>query len=117
MDYFIIGERELVLAFALIGVKGAAVVNQKEALEAFSRATGTPCGSQSSLQNIVFPGMQLPKILIITEDVSVWLEDELQSWQMSGKYPLVVEIPGLHGHISGKKTLTDAIREAVGIHI
>ena len=40
MKYFVIGERELVLAFALVGVKGVTAVNREEALEAFRRVTG-----------------------------------------------------------------------------
>ncbi len=57
------------------------------------------------------------KVLILTEDVAVMLEDEVLEWQMKGDYPLIVEIPGLQGHLEGKKTLTDAIREAIGIHV
>jgi len=36
---------------------------------------------------------------------------------MSAEYPLIVEIPGLHGHLPGRKTLTDSIREAIGIRV
>jgi len=28
-----------------------------------------------------------------------------------------VEIPGIEGHLKGRKTLTDAIREAIGIQV
>jgi V/A-type H+-transporting ATPase subunit F len=45
------------------------------------------------------------------------IEDEVLEWQKGGQYPLIVEIPGLHGHLEGKKSLTDAIREAIGIHV
>jgi V/A-type H+-transporting ATPase subunit F len=38
-------------------------------------------------------------------------------WQMSGRYPLLVEIPGMLGKLPGKKTLVDAIREAIGIQV
>lgn len=40
MDYFVIGERELVLGFKLAGVQGAYVSNRNEALEAFCKVTG-----------------------------------------------------------------------------
>ena len=53
----------------------------------------------------------------MTEDVSAWLEDEISDWQMKGNYPLIVEVPGLHGHLEGRKSLTDRIRESVGINI
>jgi V/A-type H+-transporting ATPase subunit F len=108
VKYFVIGERELVLAFGLVGVAGAVAVNQTEALDAFMRITGrgdTPSMSERA------------KVLILTEDVSVLIEDEVLEWQKRGQYPLIVEIPGLHGHLEGKKSLTDAIREAIGIHV
>ena len=112
MKYFVIGERELVLAFALVGVKGVTAVNREEALEAFRRVTGY--GATSVGESII---TEKPKILILTEEVAVMLEEEVLEWQMKGDYPLIVEIPGLQGYLEGKKTLTDAIREAVGIQV
>jgi V/A-type H+-transporting ATPase subunit F len=112
VKYFVIGERELVLAFALVGVEGASVVTRDEALDAFKRVTGI-AGDSHSLSVTV----ERPKVLIITEAVAVLLEEEILSWQMKGGYPLIVEVPGIMGHIQGKQTLTDAIREAIGIHV
>jgi V/A-type H+-transporting ATPase subunit F len=106
MEYFIIAERELVLAFGLAGVPGRIAVNREEALEAFHHVTGT--GGVA---------VERPKVLLVTEAVSSMLEQELFAWQLKSNYPVVVEIPGIHGHLTGKKTLTDAIREAVGIHV
>jgi V/A-type H+-transporting ATPase subunit F len=63
------------------------------------------------------PVDERPKILILTEDVSAMIEDEVLAWQKGSQYPLIVEIPGIHGHLEGKKSLTDAIREAVGISV
>ncbi len=113
MKYYIIGERELVLGFALVGVSGAVAQTREEALEAFNRATGrgnllsgaTPVSGERS------------KVLILTEEIAAFLEEEVRVWQMEGEYPLIVEIPGLHGHLAGRKTLTDSIREAIGIHV
>jgi V/A-type H+-transporting ATPase subunit F len=45
------------------------------------------------------------------------LDKEVLDWQIGGKVPLIVEIPGLQGHLAGRKTLTDSIREAVGIRV
>lgn len=112
MQYFVIGERELVLAFNLVGVQGDVVVNRTEALDSFSRVTG---------KGGVIAGMPVTeervKVLILTEEVSSMLEDEVSEWQKTGKFPLIVEIPGINGHLEGKKTLTDAIREAIGISV
>lgn len=111
MEYYIIGERELVLAFALVGVKGTYATNRNQALDAFNKVTG-----KSSLVSAPVSS-DIPKVLILTEDISVMIEEEINEWQMQGKFPLIVEIPGLRGKISGKKSLTESIREAVGIHV
>ncbi|MCH5283370.1 MAG: V-type ATP synthase subunit F [Treponema sp.] len=114
MQYFVIGEREIVLVFALIGVEGAVATNRAEALEAFSRVTG-----KKILENGVSAptSVERPKVLILTEEISMLLEEEVMEWQRGAKYPLIVEIPGIGGHLAGRKTLTQSIREAVGIHI
>ncbi len=111
MDYFIIGERELVLAFSLVGVSGAVAVNRDEALDAFNRVTGKGGAVSSPTSG------KRPKILILTEQVAMFLEKEIMEWQLGADYPLVVEIPGINGHMSGRRTLTDSIREAIGIQV
>ncbi|MBQ0162555.1 MAG: V-type ATP synthase subunit F [Treponema sp.] len=111
MDYYIIGERELVLAFGLVGVKGSFVSTRDEALDAFNRVTGQSGGLSAEVSK------DIPRVLILTENVSVMLEEEINSWQVKGKFPLIVEIPPLEGKVKGKKSLTDSIREAVGISV
>lgn len=112
MEYFFIGERELALAFSLVGVPGKVVANKNEAATIFSQITG-----KQSLNASVPQELERPKVLIITEEVAIFLGEELTQWQMKGEYPLVVEIPGLQGHMEGKQSLTDAIREAIGIQV
>lgn len=111
MNYFVIGERELVLGFNLAGVQGQAVSNRQDALDSFNLHTGQVSSVRAAVES------ERPDILILTEDVADMLSAEVQSWQMKGKSPLIVEIPGLNGHIPGRKTLTDSIREAVGINV
>ncbi len=65
----------------------------------------------------VLPGTQDYRVLILTEEVVDWLDNEVTQWQLSGKYPLIVEIPGTMGKLEGRKTLVDSIREAIGIHV
>lgn len=110
MEYFVIGEREIVLAFKLVGVEGSIAVNRSEALDSFNRITGH--GGTASV-----PSSERPKVLILTEEVSSMLEEEVLDWQKGAEYPLIVEVPGIHGHLQGRKSLTDAIREAVGIQV
>lgn len=111
MEYFVIGERELVLGFMLVGVNGSVASNRNEALDAFLMVTG----QDSSVNRL--SAEDRPKVLILTEDVADMLSEEIKIWQMKGSAPLIVEIPGLQGHIQGRKSLSDAIREAVGIQV
>jgi len=113
VKYYIIGERELVLGFSLVGVTGTEARTREEALDAFYRVTG-----RGNLLAANVPVQEeRPRVLILTEEMTALLEEEVSEWQMAGDYPLIVEIPGLHGHLSGRKTLTDSIREAIGIHV
>ena len=54
---------------------------------------------------------------ILTEEISSMLEEEVLGWQKMSEYPLIVEIPGIRGHLVGRKSLTESIREAVGISV
>ena len=111
MEYFVIGEAELVTGFALVGVKGQVALNRQTALDFFKKMTG----QSSSVSEVTSENR--PKVLIVTEDVADMIQDEILKWQMLGTAPLIVEIPGLQGHLTGRKTLTDSIREAIGIQV
>lgn len=113
MTYSIIAERELVVAFSLIGVKGFIATSREEALLHFNSLTN----QSDSASNIAPSEIQGVKILILSEQISEYLHDEVTQWQLKGEYPLIVEIPCLQGSMYGKKSLQDAIREAVGVHI
>lgn len=110
MKFFVIGSREIVLAFKLVGVDGINAETRDEVLDAFNRVTGK--GGISAV-----PSGEIPRVLILTEDAASLIEEEEYSWQKTGKYPLIVEVPGLQGHLEGKKTLSEAIREAVGVQV
>ena len=45
------------------------------------------------------------------------IPQEVMDWQLSGEYPLIVETPGIDGHIENRVSLIDSIREAVGLHV
>lgn len=110
MKFHIIGEREMVLAFKLTGIDGTVAENRRDVLEAFNSLTGNGNG-------LTVPVDEVPKILILTEGAASTIEEEEIAWQKTGKFPLIVEIPGLDGHVSGKKSLSDAIREAIGVQV
>ena len=116
MDYFFLGDAELVTAFRFIGVAGMAVENSSDAVSAFKKITEGSNETVGPATPASLPGADC-RVLIITEAVADWLGDFMINWQMSGHYPLLVEIPGMLGKLPGKKTLVDAIREAIGIQV
>ena len=101
MGFFVIGEEEIVSGFSLIGIEGAVISSSEEAEEAFKKATA----------------MADVTVLILTESAQSLVQEKVDDWQLKGKYPLIVVIPGLEGHLEGRKTLVDSIREAIGISI
>ncbi|WP_010259715.1 V-type ATP synthase subunit F [Treponema primitia] len=116
MDYYFIGDAELLTAFRFIGIDGTPVTNAETARAAF---LGITRGWDETAQ-AVLPSAYAGKgcrVLILTEEAADWLGEDLTDWQLSGEYPLVVEIPGTLGHLPGRKTLVDSIREAVGVHV
>ena len=113
MDYFFLGDPELVTAFRFIGISGQPVHGADDARDAFHKITE----GYVETARTVMPGMESCRVLIITEEVADWLGDSMVRWQLSDRYPLIVELPGLLGRIPGRKTLSDSIREAIGVRI
>ncbi|GHV72900.1 hypothetical protein AGMMS49940_02020 [Spirochaetia bacterium] len=116
MDYYFIGDAELVTAFRFIGIDGTLAFNAETARAAFLRITRGWDETAGTVLPMTSGGTGC-RVLILTEEAADWLGDELTQWQLGGEYPLVVEIPGIQGRQSGRKTLVDSIREAVGIHV
>jgi len=106
MEFYFIGDEELVTAFRFIGIEGMAVKDANNAVEVFKDITeGSGTGTAHC------------QVLILTEETAEWLGDYMINWQISGRYPLIVEIPGISGRHIDRKTLVDLIREAIGIHV
>ena len=83
MAFYVIGGEELVIGFRFVGVPGTVAETADEAREAFRTVTS-------------LPGVM---VLIISEQVSAMIPREVMDWQMSGAYPLLVEIPGIAGDL------------------
>jgi V/A-type H+-transporting ATPase subunit F len=116
MDYYFIGDAELVTAFRFIGIEGTAASNAETARAAFLRITrGYDVTAGTTLPSD--GGGAGCRVLILTEEAADWLDDDLTQWQLSGKYPLIVDLPGTMGRQPGRKTLVDSIREAVGVRV
>jgi vacuolar-type H+-ATPase subunit F/Vma7 len=101
VSFHVMGSEEIVIGFRFVGVPGTVVRTAEEARETFRSVTtgGTA------------------HVLVVTEQVSVLIADEVMEWQLGGAYPLIVEIPGIEGHRPDRTSLIDAIRDAVGLHV
>ncbi|MDR2951809.1 MAG: ATPase V [Treponema sp.] len=117
MDYFFIGDSELVTAFRFIGVEGLAVSDSSQAVAVFRKITEGWDETGGLVLPDSLPGMETCRVLLMTEEVADWLGNYMIQWQINGKYPLLVEIPGIAGKLKGRKTLVESIREAIGIHV
>jgi len=99
--FHFIGSEELAIGFRFVGVPGTVVATAEEARQAFAEVTQR--GEA--------------KVLVMTEEAAAMIPREVLDWQMGGRHPLVVEIPGVGGHLQGRTSLVDSIRDAVGIHV
>ena len=125
MEYFFLGDPELVMAFRFVGIAGVSVQDAGDALDVFRlitegqdkiAGTASPSAIAPAIAEAI-AGAENCRVLLMTEEVADWLGDTLIQWQLSDRYPLVVEVPGLMGRLPGRKALVESIREAIGIHV
>lgn len=101
LQFFCLGDQDTCAGFRLAGVSGETPQSTGEAAEIFDRL----------LQD---DGIG---ILIITETVAAGLSARISEHRLSGRMPMVVEIPeNLSGEFSGQ-SLMDSIKQAIGINI
>ncbi|MCG8572076.1 MAG: V-type ATP synthase subunit F [Spirochaetes bacterium] len=103
MTFYVLGDEDVVIGFQFAGIHGKVIEDQQEALTEFENCIH---GSYGDLG-----------VLLITEKIAILLEEEITHWQLTGGFPLIVEIPDLDGHMEEKKTLLQLIREAIGLSV
>lgn len=103
MDIIVLAEEDILLGFKSAGVKGFSPVDKNEAVRLFDEIKRGVYG--------------LVSLLIISENVSNFLNEVIQEHQLKGDYPLIIEVPGLYGGSGKKESLLDAIKKSVGISV
>ena len=98
--YLVIADEDTVLGFRCAGVPGIAVGDRAGALAALKRAQDEQAG-----------------IVILTQEAAAMMQEEVDALRFGGKLPMVVEIPGAQGPVPGRRTLSDVIRQAIGVRI
>ena len=101
MSFLVIGDEETVLGFSLAGIEGTVARNSEEARTALEDALSE----------------KEADIIIITERIARDLGGLVISQQMSGRKPLIIEIPDRHGPLPDRKSVAQLIKEAVGIQV
>ncbi|HAK45775.1 MAG TPA: Vacuolar H+transporting two-sector ATPase F subunit [Spirochaeta sp.] len=101
MKYYIIGDEDTVLGFEMVGVRGRMVVNEEEAVQAFSDA----------LEDREIG------IIIICERIADLIRHQVDQYMFTMQFPLIVEIPDRNGRIKGKPGLREMVNAAIGIKL
>jgi len=98
--YLVIADEDTVLGFRCVGIAGNAVSNRTEALAALKGARDSQAG-----------------VVIVTQEVAAMMLEEVDALRFGGGSPMVVEIPGARGPLAGRKSLSDVIRQAIGVRV
>jgi V/A-type H+-transporting ATPase subunit F len=101
MKFYVIGDRDTVLGFRLVGIEGVEVTTPEEALAALN-----------SVVNREGVG-----IVLITETVAAQIRDEVEARLYGMGFPLVLEIPDSGGPSPARPPIEDIVRKAIGISI
>ena len=100
MHGFVIGDRDMITGFRLVGVDGVEVTTVDEARLALSKA----------LANVDLA------VIIISEEFSTKIRDEIDKLRLGRVAPLIVEIPGAGGP-SGEIRMSNLITKTLGTKI
>ncbi|HEX2967150.1 MAG TPA: V-type ATP synthase subunit F [Syntrophorhabdaceae bacterium] len=101
MTFFCIADEDTVRGFRLAGVPGQAVTSAGEAISALHDAIGN---SEYA-------------IIVVTGNIASLIRSTINDIRFNRSRPLIVEIPGPEGDLSGRKSLRDLVQEAVGISV
>ena len=100
-NYFVLGDEDTVLGFALAGVEGRVVDTREQAA----------AGLEEALQN------ENAGIVLITERVAELVRERVDEFIFSRSFPLIVEITDRLGPVAGRPSLREMVNTAIGIKL
>ncbi len=100
MSLFVIGDKDTVLGFGLVGIEGEAVQSADEA--------------RAVLDQVLTQGDR--QIILITRQWADQMGPKLNQLKMTTLKPVVVEIPGSEPEPTGR-SLRELVEEAIGIRL
>jgi len=94
VKFYCIADEDTARGFRLAGVIAHVVATAEQARSAVDEAAARPdCG-----------------IIIIAEKVAVWIRPQIEVIRLERDRPLIVEIPGPEGPLSGRKACVNSYR-------
>jgi V/A-type H+-transporting ATPase subunit F len=101
VKFYCIADEDTARGFRLAGIRVHVASTAEQARAAINNAVArTDCA-----------------IIIITEKLAVLVRSQIQMIRLGRDYPLIVEIPGPEGPLSGRKSLREFVQEAVGVRV
>ncbi len=101
MKFYCIADEDTVRGFRLAGVAARVAETEQEARDAIEATALLPdCG-----------------VVIVTETVAAWIQPQIEQIRLERDRPLIVQIPGPGGPLSGRKSLRELVQEAVGVRV
>lgn len=101
MKFYCIADEDTARGFRLAGIGAQIAATEEEARIAVEDAVARPdCG-----------------IIIITQKIGAWIRPQVERIRLERDLPLIVEIPGPEGSLSGRKSLRELVQEAVGVSV
>jgi V/A-type H+-transporting ATPase subunit F len=101
MKVLVIGHPEAVLGFSLVGVHGQAASSAAEVNRALDDALAASDVG----------------IVLVTEDMAGLIAARMEQLKLRSTVPLVVEIPGPAGVRPDQPSLSQVVRQAIGVKI
>lgn len=101
MKFFVIGDREAVLGFRLVGVEGVEASGRDDALAALHKAM-----SRKEIG-----------VILMTEKIAREIRDEFEARLYGLGFPLILEIPDASGPVADRLRVEDVVRRAIGMSI
>jgi V/A-type H+/Na+-transporting ATPase subunit F len=101
VKFYCIADEDTVRGFRLAGIEAHVAITAEEAHAAINEIASRPdCG-----------------ILILTEKVAALIRPQVEVIRLEKDRPLIVEIQGPDGPLSGRKSLRELVQEAVGVSV
>ncbi|MFN2108152.1 MAG: V-type ATP synthase subunit F [Anaerolineae bacterium] len=101
MKIIVIGHPDAVLGFSLTGINGQIATTAEEVQKAIDGVLTMPDVG----------------IVLITDDVAKFIEEQLNQMMLRSTRPLFIEIPGPEGMRAGRPSLSEVIQKTIGIRM